>query len=112
MTGGNGAQFGTDANIRGGMGGTTTAGGAHGLWVNRPATTNQPVAANNGSAGRGGSGVLDTVNAFSSGGGGSGHLSSIIVNGIFNSGNQLMPNHVGGTMTGNAGHGFARITRL
>jgi len=91
------------------------------------------VPANNGSAGRGGSGVLDTSNAFSAagggggwfgggggvsgagGGGGSSHIQNLTSGFGISSrtidGNQSMPATTGaGEITGNAGNGFARIT--
>jgi len=45
------------------------------------------------------------------GGGGSSYIDGLI-DGETLSGNQSMPNPNGGTMTGNSGHGFARITRV
>ena len=134
LTGGTGASFGGGTTRNGGFGGSQIAGGNHGEWANRP--TNQPGPANNGSAGLGGNGVLDTNNAFSSGGGGrrlvwrpeeehlelgGGGGSSHIANldsgyGIMArtiSGTASMPTHNGmTTMIGNEGDGFAKITRI
>jgi len=115
-------------------GASQTAGGAHGEWIGR-GLSNQPINANNGSAGVGGSGVLDNANAFSAagggggwfgggggvsgagGGGGSSHIDNVVsgfgITARTIGGSQLMPTHNGeNTMTGNQGNGFARITRL
>jgi len=114
----------------GGQGGTQTMGGPGGSANNAAGTA--------GVAGQGGNGGLRATNTLTgpggggggwfggggggnnngdqsnqgAGGGGSGHLSSLLTNAQMIAGNQEMPNPSGGTMTGNTGNGFARITLI
>ncbi len=50
-----------------------------------------------------------TYSSYDVGGGGSGYIGGV-TSGQTIAGNTSMPNPLGGTMTGNMGHGYARIT--
>ena len=104
-------------------GGTQTAGGTATAVNNGGVTGGAGFGASgtgavNNAGGGGGSGwfggaaAAPGAGAGSGGGGGSGHLSTRVTNGQMTAGNASMPNPSGGTMTGNTGHGFARITVL
>ena len=127
-------------NVVGGFGGGTTGGTSqNGTWFAHGGTQTAggtaAVVNSGGVAGGAGFGALGTgaVNnagggggsgwfggaaaasgggAGAGGGGGSAHISSRVTGGQTIAGNASMPNPVGGTMIGNAGNGFVRITRL
>ena len=58
----------------------------------------------------GGGGGSGAPNSGAGGGGGSGFISPTLASSQIIAGNQSMPNPLGGTMIGNTGNGFARIT--
>ena len=136
--GGNGANHGMNSSSdAGGYGGGTIGGDGLGFGVHgtgRPGTqtsggivvtTDSRITGTNGSFGRGGDCLGATTGGgggagwfggahggWEGGGGGSGHIAGLLSNRLMTPGNTSMPNPLGGNMIGNAGNGFARITRL
>jgi murein DD-endopeptidase MepM/ murein hydrolase activator NlpD len=104
------------ANGGGGGGGYYGGGGGGGGSVGGAGFSIQGEKGQDGTLGKGGDGgegAPQTYGYYSGGGGGGGGGSSYIggvTNGLTIPGNQQMPNPSGGTMIGNSGHGFARIT--
>ena len=94
-----------------GSGGTQTAGGAS-QSPNPVAGPGIGAGTTQNLAGGGGGGWFGggSGNNSTGGGGGSGHFSSRVTDGELIAGNASMPDPTGGTMTGNIGSGFVRIT--
>lgn len=119
ISGGTGTTANSDSTRIGGTGGTQSVGGTSGNTVGNPTGAgfgrgaNASTTMTNNIQGGGGGGGWFGGGAGSDGGGGggggSGYVGSLSAVDFF-AGNATMPNPNGGTMTGNAGNGLARIT--
>ena len=97
----------------GGVGGTQTGGGAHGGSFGAGGSTGGATGVySGGGGGYFGGGYGSNYNTGNSAGGGSSYIGGV-TDGSTIAGNASMPTHDGtSTMTGNAGHGYAKITLI
>jgi len=91
---------------------TQTSGYAFGQGQSAPSTITYNSEMPGGGGGwYGGYTVIPTVsNTYATAGGGSGHIGTMLTNGVTIAGNQSFPSPTGGTETGHSGNGNAKIT--